>query len=956
MKGPGLGRRRVRLLVFTLSCLTALGLTHARTSAQADATAQAANAAARALESQASAREDLMRVLLAAGSDEERRALLLSKKDLVTVELRQALMKQGNAYLPQGNYALAMANYAVALAVAQQIGDTPGMAGAMNNMGVISLYRGDFDLAVDYQQKSLALRDPAVDQLAIADSLTNIGVANFSQGDYTLSMEYHNKALALREAAGARAAVAASLTNIANVYSATGNYVQAVTYLQKALTLGEAAGDKPVAASALANIGTVYYYQGDYDQALEHYQKGLALRVELGDNAGISREFNNLASVYQLQANYPLALEYYNKSLSLKETLDDKPGTARTLGFVGEVYTAQGDFDRALEYLQKSLTLSDGLGIKANTARVLGQIGLVHYSRKDYGRALEFAERATALATQVGDREQVWEARTTTGRARLALGQLPQARVALDEALATIEAIRSELAGGEQQQQSFFEGRVSPYHAMIDVLVAQKRFGDALTYAERAKARVLLDVLSRGKIEITKAMSAGDREQERKLNVQMVSRNAQVARESSLPLPDPARLSAFKADVQKARLDYDAFRAGLYATHPELSAQRGEALPVTLEETAGLLPDARSAVLEYVVADDKTYLFVLTKNHEGTAPAVDLRLYPLEVTGKDLAARTEAFRKSLGDRDLRFRGPARDLYDLLLKPAAAQLLGITTLIVVPDGVLWQLPFQALQAASGRYLLEDCAVSYVSSLTVLREMMKLPGSGRGDARGPATLFAMGNPALLPQTVAGVGGGVSLEPLPEAEKEARALGQLYGTTRSAILVGGQAREDRFKAEAGRYSVLHLATHAVLNDASPMYSHLVLSQTGGNTSEEDGLLEAREIMNLDLKARLVVLSACETARGRVTAGEGMIGLAWSFFVAGAPTTVVSQWKVDSASTTGLMLEFHRRLLTGGTPDTAHVSTADALRQAALTLLRSPQYRHPFYWAGFVVVGDGR
>jgi len=124
---------------------------------------------------------------------------------------------------------------------------------------------------------------------------------------------------------------------------------------------------------------------------------------------------------------------------------------------------------------------------------------------------------------------------------------------------------------------------------------------------------------------------------------------------------------------------------------------------------------------------------------------------------------------------------------------------------------------------------------------------------------------------------------------------------------------------------------------------------------SSAEDGLLEAWEIMNLDLNADLVVLSACETARGRVGAGEGVIGLTWALFVAGSPTTVVSQWKVESASTTELMLEFHRQLQSKIKTRQAGVSTAQALQSSALKMLRSREYRHPFYWGGLVIVGDG-
>jgi len=214
----------------------------------------------------------------------------------------------------------------------------------------------------------------------------------------------------------------------------------------------------------------------------------------------------------------------------------------------------------------------------------------------------------------------------------------------------------------------------------------------------------------------------------------------------------------------------------------------------------------------------------------------------------------------------------------------------------------------------------------------------------------TLLAMGNPRLGDQTISrskSVLMNTSLEPLPEAERMVKQLAQIYGVAASRIYVGDGAREDVLKAEAGKHRTIQLATHGVLNNASPMYSHVVLTNSEGAVGE-DGLLEAWEIMNLDLKADLAVLSACETARGRIGAGEGVIGLSWAMFVAGVPTTVVSQWKVESSSTTELMLEFHRSLKGGA-------GKSEAMRRAAMKVMADRRYDHPFYWAGFVVVGDG-
>jgi CHAT domain-containing protein len=413
-------------------------------------------------------------------------------------------------------------------------------------------------------------------------------------------------------------------------------------------------------------------------------------------------------------------------------------------------------------------------------------------------------------------------------------------------------------------------------------------------------------------------------------------------------------VAELKADVARARLEYEALETNFYVAHPELKVQRGEASIIKAEELAALAPDSSSALLEYVVDDDQTYLFAITKAVGHAEPEV--QVFTIPIKRAELAKQIESFHTQLSGRDLGFRDSAHKLYDLLLKPAQGALRGKTNLVIAPDDKLWELPFQALLTRDGRYVMEKSAVSYVPSLTVLREMQAHRGkhqAGRRAKTADNSLLAFGNPDIGEKTIERAALTLrheKLDPLPEAEKEVKALGQLYGNAHSKVYIGPDAREDRLKAEATQARVLHFATHGVLNNASPMYSYLVLAQGDKN---EDGLLEAWELMQMDLRADLVVLSACETARGRFGAGEGVIGLTWALFVAGAPATVVSQWKVESTSTRELMLGFHRDLRA---PSRKPVTKAEALRQAALKLMRNPATSHPFYWASFVLVGDGR
>ncbi len=242
------------------------------------------------------------------------------------------------------------------------------------------------------------------------------------------------------------------------------------------------------------------------------------------------------------------------------------------------------------------------------------------------------------------------------------------------------------------------------------------------------------------------------------------------------------------------------------------------------------------------------------------------------------------------------------------------------------------------------MIEDFAVSYAPSLTVLREMQK------SQSRLPkrAKLLAFGNPALNSNALASIEKlrGETLQPLPSAEKEVESLGKLYGANQSTIYKNTTATEAIFKSNSKDFDILHFATHGVLNNQNPMYSALVLSLA--DKSNEDGLLEAWELMEMNLSADLAVLSACDTGRGEASIGEGMVGLSWAFFVAGTPRMVASQWKVESASTAELMVEFHRQMrLSPNNP------VAKSLQTAMRVQLKKPNRRHPFYWSGFIAIG---
>ena len=937
----------------------------------------------------APAAEDLAEALAKTSDQAEQAKLLAEEKELVTVELGGALLAQGRRAFNQGNYTKNMeilelilkiaeqlndrkliatalrgigstrylqGNYAQALEqiqkslkIYEEIGDKAGLANGLNIIGLVYKAQGNYTEALEQQQKCLRIYGEINEKDGLAGSLNHIGIIYRLQGNYPQALEQYQKSLKIFEEAGSKIGIAHVLNNTGAVLELQGNYAEALEQYQRSLELYRSIGDTADIAITLGNIGNIHQELGNYPQALEQFQKSLKLHEEVGSKVGIARMLNNIGAVHQELGNYTGALEQFQKSLKIHEEIGSKIGIAGGFNSIGGIYSSQGDYVLALEQFQKSLKISEEAGDKATTASTLKDIGEVYLRQDDNNRALQFAERAADLATQIGSPGVLGEAHTIAGKAYFTLNRFNEARRSFDQAIAVIETLRANIAGGEQEQAQFFESRISPYHAMVELLISQNKPGEALVYAERAKARVLLDVLSGGRVNVTKSMTNSEIEQERKLRNQLVSLNTRIYHEKQRGGIDLDRLHQLEPQLEKARLDYEAFETNLYGAHPELKTQRGQTPPLGLDQTGTLLPDGMTALLEFVVTEKKTYLFVLSKT-------ASVKVFPLEIKQTELKDKVERFRQMLSTVDSRFSETAHGLYDLLLKPAADEIAGKTRLVVVPDGSLWELPFQALQTPRDRYLIDDYAISYVPSLTVLREIIQASHTKEARSAAP-TLLAMGNPALGTQTTTRVKAILmdeKLDPLPEAEQQVRALEKIYGPARSRIYLGPEAREERFKSEAKDFRILHLATHGILNDRSPMYSHLLLAQSG-EVGKEDGILEAWELMKMEWKADLVVLSACETARGRVGKGEGMIGMTWALFVAGVPTTVVSQWKVQSGSTAELMVEFHRQLKTRRTAPSARYDAAKALQAAALKLKRDSRYQHPFYWAGFVVVGDG-
>jgi CHAT domain-containing protein len=858
-------------------------------------------------------------------------ASLQQSPDLVVPALVPVLQDAGRNLRNAGDFSSALRAFRQAQRVAERLGDPALLAEARSEVGYHLLDCSEFVAAEADLRLGLALFESLGDVAGQARVLTHIGRSFKERGRFDEALRLYEQALELGDAITDDFVKARALFSIGNVHKDRGDYASALQMYERSLALVPPSRRNP--SATLFNIGVIHDFQGDLDLALDFYRQALGHDRAAGQLVEQAYDLYGVGSALVRKGEWEEgrraiaeAIEVLERAGAQAQRVDVENELARMLLGVGRAADAAAHATRAL-------SLAEAIGNDYGALDALVRSAEVALALDDPATARRLAERAVTIAERVGSLLGSQEAYAVQGDTLVALGQRSGARRAYGAAIDASLRQREYLAGGATEQQHFFEQRLKPFHGLLGVLVEEGRLEEAVDVAEKARARVLTEMVRSGHVPFTSRMTDAERVEEQALEDALATLNARASGAAGAALRD---------DISKARLRLDAFRSRVYAAHPEMRLGR-QAGVIPFERVKALAADADALIAAYVVTERVTYLFTLAADPR-TAQKTTLRVHRIDIGQRELESRVTGFRLALASRDVSALDEARTLGELLLSPAHAELAGRKRLVILPDGKLWELPFQALRLRDGRYLLDQAAIVYAPSLTALDALRERP---RGSAAGRAELLALGN-ATPPRSVS-----AALPPLPQAERQARALGALFAPEQRTILVGAAASESAAKRELGRHRLIHIAAHGFVDNVSPMYSGLALASSAGE--EEDGRLEAREVINLRLEADLTVLSACETGRGRVASGEGMIGLSWAFLIAGSANVLVSQWRVDADSTEQLMLDFYRRGASAGMRGSVPLDLAEALRAATLALRRKPAYRHPFYWAAFRLVGSG-
>jgi CHAT domain-containing protein/Tfp pilus assembly protein PilF len=663
-----------------------------------------------------------------------------------------------------------------------------------------------------------------------------------------------------------------------------------------------------------------------------------------------------------------LNLEHSRQAVEIARSLGDAEIEINGLRYVGYAYASLGDHDSAVKRLYEAISLPRNSWVKPILAAVAyGEIGDSFFREGKYLIALPYQREAARICEQTGNATFLANRTQKLGLTYGMLERHDEAMRYLKDAVARAEAIPDQTARLRLQ--------IDMYTNSGDFYLRQKKVSEAIATYRRAiesiggaNSRFHLSTIHHG---LAMAYLAHGRDSEAEAELKESIRLAEEAREQ---IGDARSRSAFLAgrqSVYRAMVGFQffnkknpaqAFNYAEIAKGRELldalagpgrvSENDGQinlalsrnAAPLTLEQTQRALP-ANVQLVQYVAGKDNLMIWVVTRDQLYTAKS--------DVSAEDLRGKVINYLEILRARGAieNLNRQASDLYQLLIAPIGKQLDQSRALCIVPDGVLQDLPFAALVSPeSRRYLIEDFTLVINPSASVFARTLDLSRNKHRSESEP--FLGLGNPSFDQQAFP------KLYPLPMSEREIERIQSFY--PQRLILNRGQATESALVKEMGKYEIVHLATHTLSNQQSSMLSTIFLAGESNSASGKqnpgrvayDGALQSYEIYRLKPeRTRLVVLSSCNSGLGNQARNEAMSGLAQAFLVSGVPTVIASLWDVDDEGAARLMEKFHaahrvKKLVFG-----------QALRQAQISFLQAapPRLRHPYFWAAFIVTGNG-
>lgn len=852
------------------------------------------------------------------------------------------------------------------------------------NFGFAHGFHGAIDSSLYYFQEAVHLAGTLDNPLKLADRYSDLSFAYSKKGDYESALQIMQKSLAInkKHLPANHASIGKNYNNLTYLTIELWDHDLAIRYALEALNIIEQNEglDSYSAAIAYMNLAAANGNKEDWEQALYYcekaeqaFLKAVGAKTPYLGNVHLIRAF-----AYQFLEQPKLELTYLTKSIDFKKQVYGNYHPELVIAYreLGDHHRRNQQYQQAIDNLEQSLAIADSVPIEnyllneslLMLTEVYQDMGNIQKSLSTIQRALivlvpGFDQEDLSYNPAIEDSQAKMNLLFTLKLKTRLLSELYNQQPVeenLQTALATvtltnqlIDSIRTSYKTGESKQLlvknaiPFYEDAIHLAYQAFEFYQNKDYLNLTFQFFEKNKSLLLLEGIRENRAREFAGIppSVLEKERQLKFNLNYYQEKLQVAQSQT----DSASVKDFSRLLTENQLDYQELMETLEKQYPAYHQYKYQWQPVSLNTIQQEVLSEKTALIEFFVGTDNIYAFCsnseqaqmysLEKNQEFQQLTENLRNHLLNYHSS-----TNNFNQAI----TAYHRDAVALYNLLLKQPLNRLKGqVEELIIVPDGQLGYLPFEALMNEPDNlnsYLIRDYSFSYTYSATLLHQLTKeVPGGNSArQYAGFAPDYEEGLLALLDSDESQLLRDGNYQ-LPGAVNEVE---KISGIMQGEAWLAQEATESNFKANAGQYQILHLAMHGLLNDQDPMFSKLLFSQSD---TSEDGFLNAAEIYNLQLNADLAVLSACNTASGKISRGEGIMSLSRAFMYAGCPSLVASLWKAPDAATSQIMVSFYENLNEG-------FGKATAMRQAKLKYLEENPgvAAHPFYWSTFVPIGD--
>lgn len=868
----------------------------------------------------------------------------------------------GAVYYALGDYEQTLIHMRKAMEIKERVlpARHPDLMLGYNNTGFCYGLMGDYDLAIDYYQRALTVSLETLGPLHPQTGIlyNNMGNSHRMRNDPAEALPYFRQALAIKlETQGPQHRdVGLTYNNMGQCYGQLGEGETALEYYEKAIQIYEKALGPMSADLAVLrlNVGRLYSGLGDQGHALAEYRRALnitetAFGTEHPRTAVI---YANMGASYAKTRAFDQAKGFYEKSAAMRLRLlgPRHPDLAADYQAISDIDQATGNLAQALKVGEKAL-------------RILGE-GDDDWARLEAGTLSASLRKEPLLIQALHSRASQLQAVATADG-----NDLPALKKAFQVwrlAVAAIDTVRLSFREAASRQSlaattvPVYEGAIAAAMALYQETQETSYLEEVIFFSEKSKNLLLLEALKEAEARRFASLPDSLLETERRLKIELAYYDEKLRSLNETASPDSIQVSRYYLRRFEHLRAYRALMLRLESEYPAYYHLKYQTDPPTLAQIRAELLTPESAIMAYFVGDSNLYVIFLSQE-----------TLQVEVVKKDfpLAEWVEQLRNSLYGNFVQgetsesaylasageYADVATRLYERLFPENESPLPGRLTLI--PDGVLGYLPFEVLLTerpvqpaafSSHAYLIRQYPISYGYSLALLLQMKTRTRTAAARAllafapefpESDPPRFATGDPR---------GEGISgmrnrLGPLYFNAREARSVARLLG---GEVFEGEAATLSNFRLHAPDYQVLHIATHGKTDDQFADFSFLAFSE---GDSSEPGRLYVRDLYALDLHAEMVVLSACESGIGKLYRGEGIVSMASGFAYAGAASILTTLWGVNDERSAAFMEKFYTHLSAGETKD-------EALQKAKLAFLVEGEdfYAHPYYWAGYIVVGD--